>query len=303
MDVVASKELYQDDFLHGLIPYSLHGYTKKGNPIYLEKTGRVHTWAASQVDPEQFKWFHVRGVEQMIKKLQESTAKHGRPIEKVTSIIDLAGVGLGHRNAISLLQTASSLDAKYYPGIIGDIFVINTPFVIPGLWEMVKMILPMSTITKIHVLGTDYKQTLLQHIHADQLPEEYGGTCKCPNGCVRVRTEDEVKQALLKDKSGLSLTEETVAAGSKFELRLDGKAGSEFLWSFDVTDNYDIGFGITMVMADEPNKVVNVKMDSRCTTNKGSYTAAKDCTLTFVWDNNYSWVYSKYLKYHCSVKH
>lgn len=49
----------------------------------------------------------------------------GHPVCQVTSIIDLDGLGLGHRHAVGLLQRATQLDGQYYPSIIGDMYVLN----------------------------------------------------------------------------------------------------------------------------------------------------------------------------------
>jgi hypothetical protein len=40
-----------------------------------------------------------------------------------------------------------------------------------------------NTVSKIHILGSNYQKQLLELVDADQLPKIYGGTCECPNGC------------------------------------------------------------------------------------------------------------------------
>lgn len=302
VDDILSTKVQQYDLIRACIPYSLHGFAKNGSPIYMEKTGRVHTWAAAQIDSNQFFWHHVRGVEEMFAKMRESSAKTGRTIDKVITIIDFTGLNLGHRHAIGLLQTATQVDLKYYPGIVGDIYVINVPFFVPGLWDMVKSFLPMSTITKIHMLGADFKEVLLKHIDADQLPEEYGGTCKCAGGCIKETPEAEVKEMLLRDSTGLLLTEQYVGAGQTFETTLEGNQGDEFVWSFDVDAGYDVEFSANLTFADDPSKPIAVKIASRCNTNKGSYTATKKCSVQFKWDNSYSYFNGKNLRYHASVR-
>jgi len=300
VDNIANREIPQRELLHAVIPYAMHGFAKNGSPLYIEKTGRVHTWATSHLDMYQFELNHIAGVEEMMRRLKESSQRLGRPAYQVMSIIDLDGLGLGHRHAVGLLQAATQLDSNYYPSIIGDVYIVNCPWIVPGLWEVVKSFLPSSTITKLHVLGSDYKEKLRALIDAEQLPEEYGGTCKCPGGCIKMKTEAEVKQILLKDHTGLQLVEKYVGAGEKFEVVLEGEPGDEFKWSFDVDSGYDINFGVEMKPLDG-GATVTVKIPGRCNTSKGQYTTTAPCTLSFLWDNSYSYFNGKNLKYHASV--
>jgi hypothetical protein len=295
-DIDNIKPPEQRELIESVFPNRVGGFAKDGSPIYMEKTGQIHIFAVPSIDPSQFIQNHTLGMEQMLKRMKESSKKVGKPVRKIKTIIDLTGLGLSHRHAIGILKIASDTDTECYPGVIGDIFIINCPWVVPGLWELVKSILPVSTITQIHLLGADFKDKLLEHIDADQLPEEYGGTA--PN--ILVRPEAEVKAMVLKDKSGLALTEKMVLAGEKFEVVLDGQKGDEFKWSFDVSDQYDIGFSIDMKAADS-DKTVAVKIASRTVSSKGSYVADKSCRVTFQWDNSYSYWNSKSLKYHASV--
>jgi hypothetical protein len=52
------------------------------------------------------------------------------------------------------------------------------------VWAMVKPFLDPVVKSKIFILGSNYRSTLLEHIDADSLPAEYGGTCQCEGGCV-----------------------------------------------------------------------------------------------------------------------
>jgi len=298
-DTILTREPPMAQLFDLIVPYSLSGYAKNGEPLYIEKTGAVATSYVHLVDTDTFIMNHVRGVERMREKMRANSAKLGRRVESVTSIIDLSGLSIGHRNAIHLLQAAAVFDMMYCPGLIGNVFVLNLPWFAPGLWEMVKMFLPISTLSKIHVLGANYKEELLKYIDADQLPVEYGGTAP---SAVHVPTEDELKHVLLRDKSGLQLTEQHVAAGEKFEIRLAGQQGDEFTWSFDVSDTYDVAFSIDMLDDSKPDaKPVMIKPSSRVTSNKGAYTATGPCTLVFLWDNSYSYWNGKCVKYHASV--
>lgn len=297
VDTILERDLPHTELFDLVIPYALHGFAKNGDPIYLEKTGAVATQYLHLIDKELFLMHHVRGVERMRQKLKQSSEKHKKRVSTVTSIIDLSGLNLGHRNAVHLLQYATQFDGMFCPGLVGNVFVLNLPWFAPGLWELVKMFLPVSVLSQIHVLGPDYKTELLKYIDADELPEEYGGTCK---NVVKVPTEDELKAVVNRDKTGLQLHEKQIAAGDKFEITLKGEVGQEFVWSFEVDYGYDVGFTAYMT-EDGSDKPVMIKPTSRCTGNKGSYVATKNCTVKFEWDNSYSYWNAKYLKYHASV--
>jgi len=51
-----------------------------------------------------------------------------------------------------------------YPEILGNMFIINSPFLFTGIWMIVKMWLDEKTKEKIHILGSNYKKELLKHV-------------------------------------------------------------------------------------------------------------------------------------------
>ena len=52
------------------------------------------------------------------------------------------------------------------------------------LWAIIRPWLDPVTRDKFRVLGSNYQSELLEVIDAENLPVEYGGTCKCEGGCV-----------------------------------------------------------------------------------------------------------------------
>lgn len=51
------------------------------------------------------------------------------------------------------------------------------------VWSVTKGWLDPVTVAKIDILGSSYKEKLLQQIPADALPADLGGTCKCQPSC------------------------------------------------------------------------------------------------------------------------
>jgi hypothetical protein len=52
-----------------------------------------------------------------------------------------------------------------------------------AVWSVIKGWLDEATVKKIHILGSSYKEKLLELIDAENLPIKYGGKCNCDGGC------------------------------------------------------------------------------------------------------------------------
>ena len=66
---------------------------------------------------------------------------------------------------------------------MGKFYIINAPWAFQFVWSVIKPWLDEVTVSKIDILGSDYKETLLKQILPENLPEEFGGTCRCRGGC------------------------------------------------------------------------------------------------------------------------
>jgi hypothetical protein len=68
---------------------------------------------------------------------------------------------------------------------LGKLAVINAPLTFTAIWNVVKAWLSKETVAKVDILGSDYKDVLLDLIDAENLPRSLGGTCTCAEagGC------------------------------------------------------------------------------------------------------------------------
>lgn len=80
-------------------------------------------------------------------------------------------------------MAASSVGQDRYPETMGKFYIINAPWAFSAVWSMIKPWLDEVTVSKIDILGTSYKDKLLAQIPAENLPQEFGGSCNCPGGC------------------------------------------------------------------------------------------------------------------------
>jgi CRAL/TRIO domain len=96
--------------------------------------------------------------------------------------------------------------------------LINAPWGFATVWNIVKHLLDAGTVEKIAILSSSYQTTLLQQIHAVDLPTQLGGKCQCPGGC-------ELSDAGPWRDSGWMEIEEN--ADAKVEERVDNPASTD----------------------------------------------------------------------------
>lgn len=65
-------------------------------------------------------------------------------------------------------------------------FIINAPAFFTFIWKFCKGLVNKNTAEKIQIFSkpAQWKPALLELIDEDQLPEIFGGTCKCKHGCL-----------------------------------------------------------------------------------------------------------------------
>ncbi|CAF4766680.1 unnamed protein product [Rotaria sp. Silwood1] len=184
--------ILQMDLLRRTIPNANHGYTKAHRPLYIEKTGRMHVdEVLNRFTSEELIQCHIYWLEFMCQLARERSRQLGKHIETFAIIYDLHGCKLEIRKAFHILKQTLYIEDNYYPERLGQMFVVNPPKIFPVLWNLTKHWIDPVTKTKIMVIkkGPETSATLLQHIDSDQLPHEYGGSCRsCPTSpdCIPV---------------------------------------------------------------------------------------------------------------------
>ena len=110
----------------------------------------------------------------------------GHPVETSCTILDLGGVALTSYPKVSkYVMDAASIGQNRYPECMGKFYIINAPSVFTWIWYGIKRFLDEVTVSKISILSpTEYQEKLKEQIPVENLPVEYGGTCKCEGGCV-----------------------------------------------------------------------------------------------------------------------
>ncbi|KAJ3333471.1 cytosolic factor, phosphatidylinositol/phosphatidylcholine transfer protein [Blyttiomyces sp. JEL0837] len=170
-------------------PRFYHKTDKIGRPVYVEMLGVLDIKQLFAVTTdERMLRNHVYEYEKLVHyRLPACGIKAGRHLEQSLVIMDLKGVSLSQFASVyGLVKQVSTIAQNYYPEMLGKMYIINAPMLFTGVWSLVKPLLDEVTVNKINILGSNYKEKLLESIDAENLPSIYGGTCTCsstPGGC------------------------------------------------------------------------------------------------------------------------
>ncbi|KAI8374128.1 CRAL-TRIO domain-containing protein [Radiomyces spectabilis] len=173
-----------------------HKFDKEGHPILIDRTGYHNSKAlGNELTSEQITNYQVACQEFVGRVImKESSERLQRIIHRETVIFDCSNMGIRqfHMNALYHLKAVADIVQHYYPETLHRLFIINAPSAFVMMWKVIRPWLNPGTLDKVQILGKDFKNVLLEHIDAENLPDFLGGTCTCdqmPGGCVPIRSE------------------------------------------------------------------------------------------------------------------
>ena len=84
-------------------------------------------------------------------------------------------------NDLQMLRGFLPILQNYYPEVVGRIILVEYPFIIWGLWKIVRPLLDQRTQDKISFIT---KEELDEHFTPDTIPTEIGGNWEMPDAQV-----------------------------------------------------------------------------------------------------------------------
>lgn len=164
-----NKQKIKEEF-----PKYYHHCDKEGRPIEVRVMGAGGVSGFSELIGQDDKDAKTRikmaeelitkdlivGLETLIQhKLPCASKEKGSPVEQQTVILDLANFSVKNAyNEMTFHQEINSVCEKYFPEVMGKLFVINAPFIFSAFFSAMKAFLDPVTASKISVLG--YSSTL-----------------------------------------------------------------------------------------------------------------------------------------------
>ncbi|XP_021368394.1 SEC14-like protein 2 isoform X3 [Mizuhopecten yessoensis] len=280
------------------------GFDKEGCPIWVDPLGRLDFKVPCRKITAESGCVNMGGL-------------LGKLIDKETIIYDMEKVGMRHlwKPGIDTFNQFVTLVEDNYPERLKFIFIINAPKIFPVIWKLVRPFVAEGTRKKIKVFGTtNYTDTLLKYIDADQLPAAYGGTLVDKLGDPRcgemIVQGGEVPKELYANADSLERDKFTsVTVGSKQLLDLDYNVTipeSVLSWQF-FTEGYDVGFAVYKRIQEGLQKgnmeeiVTPERVTSHIYPGDGSVVCKTVGTYVVRFDNTYSWTRGKKILYSVDV--
>lgn len=153
---------------------------KTGHPVWIDTPGKIDikglTISAKKSD---FIRYQIYKVEEILTEMRSRNAP-----DKAIMINDLSGYSLKllFTPGMDILIKVLVLLEDNYPETLHKCYVVNSPKIFPIIYEIVKPFLSKRTSGKIKILGSNYKEILVDELGPDCLPETYGGNLSGPDG-------------------------------------------------------------------------------------------------------------------------
>ena len=167
-----------------IVSNGYYGIDKQGNPVYIDRIGLFdYDKFARQVDQENLIDYYAYRWRQFFEIILPFCAHFaGRKVERITSIIDCTNVqySVFFRSKIrNAIKEAVRISQDYYPELISRVFVVNAPWSVKAIWNIVKNWIDAKTRKRI-IIRREGRKELLEFIDRDQLPVWLWGTNREP---------------------------------------------------------------------------------------------------------------------------
>jgi hypothetical protein len=185
-DLVKNFDFKEMKAVDKYYPQYYHKMDKDGRPIYVEQLGKLDIKALYEITTQERQlqrlvWEYEKF---LTERLPACASAIGHPVETSCTILDLNNVSLTNFYRVSdYVMKAASIGQDRYPECMGKFYIVNAPWTFSAVWSIIKPWLDEVTVSKIDILRSGFKETLLAQIDPENLPKELGGTCSCPGGC------------------------------------------------------------------------------------------------------------------------
>lgn len=171
-----------------------HKKDKLGHPLSIEYLGSMKKsmeYFLSHGVTEQDAVMHNILMQEFLWKVIDP-----RPFPEgvMLKIYDIKGISMSDvsGDVFNYMKQLGEVVAEYNPERIYQVFIVNPPSWFNFIWKLVSPLINPKTRERVHVLRgqKDIQKALLEFVDAENLPVEFGGTCRCEGGCATHSPEE-----------------------------------------------------------------------------------------------------------------
>lgn len=112
--------------------------------------------------------YYVKEYESLLKnKFPACSRQAGTLVEKQLSILDMKDEAMKFMfgNTKKFLKITTEIAQNYYPEILGQMIIVNSPFSFKAVWAIIKSFIDEKTRRKISIEGNKYQGKLLNIVN------------------------------------------------------------------------------------------------------------------------------------------
>jgi len=214
IDRLLTTKLPKRDEWNKTWPTGVHGVSKDGHPVYIERPGQCDpSVLASKFKEDEMLELHVQIMEELGAFKEKLAAERKQQFYKHVVVTDMAGLGAKHmsKRFYAPIKKLIETDQNCYPETLHCLIIVNSSWVLRALWKIGSPWIDPVTRSNIH-WGTE---ALHKFIDEGNIPQFLGGKCKCKGGkCLEVPFEAGESKAPSVPASDSSASLDTTGGGS-----------------------------------------------------------------------------------------
>jgi len=169
----ASPDIVKNDFL-----YKFTGEDAEGRPVLVVPFGRWEVRKLIEMGHKEVCFKHMyRLLEDMMFEINKRSDKKVTQFVVILDSAELTFRKIAHLETVqSVVQFFREFEANY-PETLFACHIINAPWVFPYIFNIVKPLLSMRTLSKVQIYdsGAKWKDVLKAALPAKSYPQSYGG--------------------------------------------------------------------------------------------------------------------------------
>lgn len=178
--------------------HCFHKRTRDGRVLVMERGDQfaalVAAFAEAELDPADAA-LHVAMLNEFLARELDTRCFPGGRVVRIFDCEELSTWDLG-TNAVAFARAVTAVLGPNYPERISRVLVVNAPASFALAYSLMTPMLTRKLLDKVTLFSASQaeqaREALLELVAPENLPERYGGTCRCPGegGCWRNSAEE-----------------------------------------------------------------------------------------------------------------